>query len=109
MNDAGIFSELRTKEDIWAQLEPYADSDVDIMLWATFKGETCTYRSQIARPLPPDVNPYDRFSSHEHWETALAALEGKGIDFMREIASAATPTTCASFPACVCKAPNQCR
>tara|TARA_Y100000588_G_scaffold373964_1_gene448448 strand:- start:116 stop:1825 length:1710 start_codon:yes stop_codon:yes gene_type:complete len=98
MNDAGIFSELRTKEDIWAQLEPYADSDVDIMLWATFKGETCTYRSQIARPLPPDGNPYDRFSSHEHWETALAALEGKGIDFMREIASAAHAYDLRIFP-----------
>jgi hypothetical protein len=98
MNDAGIFAELRTREDIWAQLEPYADSDVDLMLWATFKGETCTYRSQIARPLPPDGNPFDRFSSHEHWETTLRALEAEGIDFMREIVAAAHAYGLRIFP-----------
>ena len=81
MNDAGIFSELRTKEDIWAQFEPYRDSDVGIMLWATFKGENCTYRSRIGRILTDTSNPFDRFAAHERWEVTLKALEEQGIDF----------------------------
>ena len=76
MNDAGIFSELRTKEDIWAQFEPYRDSDVKIMLWATFKGENCTYRSRIGRTLTDSANPFDRFAAHERWDLTLEKLEG---------------------------------
>ena len=60
MNDGGIFQDIQTKEDIWAQLEPYRESDVAVMLWACFKGENCTYRSRIGRTLPSVYNPFDR-------------------------------------------------
>lgn len=98
MNDAGIFADLRTKEDIWAQFEPYRDSDVGIMLWATFKGENCTYRSRIGRTLTEGNNPFDRFSVHEGWDMTLRALEEQGIDFMTEVVEAAHALGLRIFP-----------
>ena len=98
MNDGGIFSLLRTKEDIWAQLEPYRDSDVEIMLWATFKGENCTYRSRVARTLPSSYNPFDRFASHDRWDENLRALEEQGVDFMTEVVDAAHSMGLRIFP-----------
>ena len=98
MNDAGIFSELRTKEDIWAQFEPYRDSDVEIMLWATFKGENCTYRSRIGRTLPSGNNPFDRFAAHERWDVTLEKLEEQGVDFMAEVVQAAHALGIRIFP-----------
>ena len=89
MNDGGIFSHLSTVEDIHAQLEPYRDSDVGIMLWATFKGENCTYRSRIGRTLPTALNPFDRFAVNDAWDKTLRRLEEKGIDFMREVVETA--------------------
>ena len=98
MNDAGIFSELRTKEDIWAQFEPYRDSDVEIMLWATFKGENCTYRSRIGRTLTDSDNPFDRFAAHERWDVTLEKLEEQGIDFVAEVVQAAHALGIRIFP-----------
>ena len=89
MNDGGIFARLSTREDIQAQLEPYRDSDVGIMLWAPFKGENCTYRSNIARTPPTDDNPFDRFARFDPIDRVLRRLEEKGIDFMREVVRAA--------------------
>lgn len=98
MNDGGPFSALRTKEDIWAQLEPYRDSDVGLMLWATFKGENCTYRSRIGRTLPAGRNPFDRFAGHDFWDENLRALEAQGVDFMSEVVRAAHATGLRIFP-----------
>ena len=98
MNDAGIFSELRTKEDIWAQFEPYRDSDVEIMLWATFKGENCTYRSRIGRTLTNSNNPFDRFAAHERWDVTLEKFEEQGVDFMTEVVHAAHALGIRIFP-----------
>lgn len=98
MNDGGIFINVRTREDILAQLEPYRDSDVGVMLWATFKGENCTYRSRIARRLPEEFNPYDRFASGDRWDDALSALEAQGIDFMKEVVEAAHSMDIRIFP-----------
>ena len=89
MNDGGIFSSLSSREDIRAQLEPYRDTDVDIMLWATFKGENCTYRSRIGRTLPTAPNPFDRFAVNDPWDQTLKNLEDQGIDFMSEVVQAA--------------------
>ena len=98
MNDGGIFADLRTREDIWAQLEPYRDSDVGIMLWATFKGENCTYRSRVGRAPAAGGNPFDRFSYHERWHESLRALEAAGVDFMREVVEAAHACGLRIFP-----------
>jgi hypothetical protein len=92
MNDGGIFSVLRSREDIWAQLEPYRDSDVGIMMWATSKGENCTYRTRVGRPPPRGTNPFDRFAGLERWDRSLRALEREGVDFMAEVVRAAHAT-----------------
>jgi len=107
MNDGGIFQDIRTKEDIWAQLQPYRDSDVDIMLWATFKGENCTYRSRIGRPLPTSYNPFDRFASGDFWDENLKALEEQGIDFMTEVVKAAHEMGLRIFPSLRPQTPNK--
>ena len=88
MNDGGIFASLSTKVDIRAQVEPYRDSDVDVMLWAPFKGETCSYRSRVARALPVEPNPFDRFGYHDRWHETLERQEAQGVDFMREVVEA---------------------
>ena len=98
MNDGGIFSDLRTKEDIWAQFEPYRDSDVDLLLWTTFKGENCTYRSRIGRTLTDSDNPFDRFAAHERWAVTIKTLEEQGIDFMTEVVKAAHTLGLRIFP-----------
>ncbi|NKB67405.1 MAG: hypothetical protein GKR89_10120 [Candidatus Latescibacteria bacterium] len=89
MNDGGIFSSLNSRQDIHAQLEPYRDSDVGTMLWATFKGENCTYRSRLGRTLPTSANPFDRFSYSDTWDQTLRNLEAQGIDFMDEVVTTA--------------------
>ena len=89
MNDGGIFSSLTDRSDIRAQLEPYRDSDVGTMLWATFKGENCTYRSRVGRTLPTVANPFDRFGRTDTWDATLRGLEAQGIDFMDEVVQTA--------------------
>ena len=98
MNDGGIFSSLTTKEDIWSQFEPYRDTDVGIMLWATFKGENCTYRTRVGRTQPQEYNPFDRHASIDRWHHNLMALEADGIDFMAETVKAAHATGLRIFP-----------
>jgi len=98
MNDGGIFSSLRTREDIRAQFEPYRDSDVSIMLWACHKGENCTYRSQVGRSPQVSSNPFDRFALHEGWDESLEALEAQGIDFLSEVVEAAHDAGVRVFP-----------
>ena len=98
MNDGGIFSDLRTKEDIWAQFEPYRNNDVDLLLWTTFKGENCTYRSRIGRTLTDSDNPFDRFAAHERWAVTIKTLEEQGIDFMTEVVKAAHTLGLRIFP-----------
>jgi len=98
MNDGGIFASLRTREDIHAQFEPYRESDVDVVLWACFKGQTCTYRSQVGRTPTTEYNPFDRFSLHEGWGQVLENLEAQGIDFLDEIARGAHDAGLRIFP-----------
>lgn len=98
MNDGGIFEYLHTREDIRAQLEPYRDSDVELMLWACFKGESCTYRSEVARQLDDDGNPFDRFSYHDRWDEVLRIQEEQGIDFLPEVVEAAHEVGLRIFP-----------
>jgi len=98
MNDGGIFSCLRTREDIRAQFEPYRDSDVSIMLWACHKGENCTYRSQVGRSPKASSDPFDRFALHEDWDSSLEALEARGVDFLAEVVGAAHDAGVRVFP-----------
>ena len=89
MNDGGIFTHLANREDIHAQFEPYRDSDVEIMMWAPFKGENCTYRSRVARGAPTDANPFDRFATFDPIDQTLRRLESQGIDFLPEVVTGA--------------------
>ena len=98
MNDGGIFINVRTKEDIWAQIEPYRESDVDVMLWATFKGENSTYRTKVGRQPPAAYSPFDRFASGDWWHDSLTALESEGTDFMTEAIHAAHAAGLRIFP-----------
>jgi len=107
MNDGGIFNYLRTKEDIWAQLEPYRESDVGIMLWACFKGENCTYRTRVGRTPPSEYNPFDRFASGDRWDLSLRALEEQGVDFMTELVEAAHAMGLRIFPSLRMQTPNK--
>lgn len=107
MNDGGTFKDIYTREDIHAQLEPYRDTDVGLMLWACFKGENCTYRSQIGRPLPSAYNPFDRFASGDFWDHNLRALEARGVDFMTELTSSAHERGIRIFPSLRLQTPNK--
>lgn len=89
MNDGGIFTTLHGRDDILAQFEPYRDSDVEIMMWAPFKGENVTYRSRIARPAPTEANPFDRFAHNDRTDETLKRFEFQGLDFLPEVVTAA--------------------
>ena len=99
MNDAGIFSDLRTKEDIWAQFEPYRDSGCGHYVMGDLQGGKL-YLSQpgIGRTLSDSNNPFDRFAAHERWDVTLEKLEEQGIDFMTEVVQAAHALGIRVFP-----------